>query len=159
DTTRVLRIATMYGDDRNSHIRSEYTDLFDYEHKNIEVEIVSAINYNDTYYGVRTTPEEEPDPVEKMRELMESSNPPDIVMLSFEEMSAFIDQNLLQPLDTRIADDGFNTEGFAPAVLEGLTNMGNGRLYGLAPTFSSYALIYNMEMFQEHGITMPYDGM
>lgn len=160
NTTRVLRIATTYGDDRNSGIRQEYTDLFDYANKNIEIEIVSAINYNDSYYYYGNNEErEEPDPVEELKEMMQGSNPPDIVMLSYEELPAFIDDNLLQPLDAKIQESGFDTEGIAESVIGGIRDLGNGQLYGLAPTFSSYALIYNIDMFTEAGVTMPYDGM
>lgn len=159
ETTRVLRIATTYGDDRNSHIRSEFTDLFEYANRNIEIEIVSAYNYNDYYYYGRTGDEEEPDPIEELKKMMEGPNPPDIVMLGFEEMPAFIEENMLQPLDPKIQESNFSVDGFAEAVIGGIRDLGNGTLYGLAPTFSSYALIYNIDLFANAGIPMPYDGM
>lgn len=65
----------------------------------------------------------------------------------------------MQPLDAKIQEDDFNTEGFSEMVMEGLRELGNGTLYGLAPTFSSSALIYNIDLFTEAGVTMPYDGM
>lgn len=159
NTTRVLRIATMYGDERNEHIRSEFTDLFEFANKNIEIEIVAAINYNDQIYGRPGDENEQPDPLEVMKEMMEGSNPPDVIMLGLEEMSTFIDNNLLQSLDAKIQDDGFDISGFAPAVLEGLKDLGNGTLYGLAPTFSSSALIYNMDLFEQNGVPYPHDNM
>lgn len=94
DVTRVLKIATIYGDDRNSSIRSQYTDLFAFANDNIEIEVISAINYNDRRY-VRYNDEEyeEPDPVEEMKKLLESSNPPDVVMLDYSYLSSFIEDN------------------------------------------------------------------
>ena len=43
--------------------------------------------------------------------------------------------------------------------MDGMKNAGGGKLYALAPTFSSSALIYNKKMFQDAGVDFPKDGM
>lgn len=157
--TRVLRIATLYGDERNSGIRSDFTEFYEFSHDNIEIEVVNAINYEDMYWNYQTEESEVINPVEEMKKLIESTNPPDVLILDYTSLPALIEENLLQPLDAFIVEEGFDTDGYADIVLEALRDAGNGQLYGLSPTFSSYALIYNADLFHEVGVPLPYDGM
>ncbi len=160
DQKRVLRIATVYGD-RNytDHLRSQYTDIFQFTNRNIEIEFVSAIDYGSRRYGQYNPEELEPDPVEEMMKLMEGPNPPDLIFLSLNELPGLIDQNMLAPLEPLIAEDNFDISDFVPAVINGIRMMGNDQLYALAPTFTSQALIYNKSIFLERGVPFPEDVM
>lgn len=153
---RVLRIATVtsYGN-QFDHLRSEYTDLFDFMNEHLEIEFTSAVDHQVHVWN----PEEQLDPVEEMKKLMEGPNPPDIVMLSYEQLPEFINENLLVPLDPLINEHELDLSDFAPAVIEGLKSLGNDQLYALSPTFSSTALIYNRAIFDQHGVGYPQDGM
>lgn len=159
--TRVLRIAVMYGDSSNSdYLKTQYTDLYEFTHDNIEIEFVHAIDYSARRYTSDPyNPENEPDPVEEMKKLIEGANPPDIVMVSYEELGQLIDENLLTPLDSYIQNDQFDTSDFVPTVIDGIKQLGNNQLYALAPTFSSSALVYNKQLFTERGVEFPTDGM
>ncbi|CAM3572907.1 ABC transporter substrate-binding protein [Marinicrinis lubricantis] len=161
DEKRVLRIATLYGDGGyNEGMRSQYTDLFEFTHKNIEIEFVSAVNWNEIYMTRSSDqPYEEPDPSEAMKALIEGDNPPDIVFVDQTVLADMVNENLLQSLETYIQNDEFDIEDFVPTVIEGLREIGNGELYALAPTFSPSALVYNKDMFDEAGIEYPTDNM
>jgi multiple sugar transport system substrate-binding protein len=162
EETRVLRIATVYGDRYSSgdYLRSEYTDLFEFTHDNIEIEFVSAIDYSTMRYPqTGEDVQKQPDPIEEMAKLMEGPNPPDVVIVDFNQLDDLIGRNLLAPLDSYIADSKFDITGYVPAVIDGLKQAGNGTLYALAPTFTSSALIYNRAIFDEMGVEPPTDGM
>lgn len=162
EETRVIRIATLYGDkSQGDYLRTEYTDLYEFTHDHIDIEFVYAVDYSTRRYNNRTGEdmEKEPDPVEEMKKLMEGDNPPDIVMLDYGMLSEFINDNLLMPLDPYIAEDEFDTSGYVPAVIDGLKAVGNNTLYALAPTFSSSALVYNKAIFDEMGVAHPTDNM
>src|SRR5690606_23647078 len=70
-----------------------------------------------------------------------------------------VEEGGVMELETMIKKDGFDTDGMHPAVIELLKEQGGGQLYGLAPTFSSSALFYNADLFEEHGIEPPSDRM
>lgn len=155
---RLLRIGVIEGYRYvEENIRSEYTDTFQMLHPNIDIEIVSAIDYEARQYT--DNGDEDPDPFEEMEKLMTGDNPPDVVFIDYNQLPNFVNQNLLKPLDPYIADDEFDIEGYVPAVIEGLKLMGNNQLYGLAPQFISFALIYNREIFEERGVDFPKDNM
>lgn len=158
--TRVLRIATLYGDGVNQSMRSNYTDLFQLTRDNIEIEYIPAINWEEVYMTRRyDEPYEEPDPVEAMTELLEGDNPPDLVFIDQESLGELVDANLLQSLESYITESEFDTSDIVQGVIDGLRSEGNGELYGLAPTFSSEALVYNKDIFDEAGIEYPTDNM
>lgn len=150
----VLRIATIYGDERNGDIHSKYTDLYEIIHENMEIEVENAIHFGAlTYFNPSLNP------LTELKKLLQSSHPPDVLMVDYASMSTLIEEDLLQPLDEYIVEDEFDLEGMADIVIERLREAGNGQLYGLAPTFSSYALAYNKDLFREAGVSFPHDGM
>lgn len=162
EETRVLRIATMYGDrSQADYLRTEYTDLFEFTRDNIEIEFMYAIDYSTQRYTQSGgEAEKQPDPFEEMKKLLEGDNPPDVVMLDYNMLGQFVKENLLTPLDSYIAEDEFDTSGYVPAVIDGLKAIsGSNTLYALAPTFTSSALVYNKAIFDEMGVEYPTDNM
>ena len=133
--------------DEGSFFR-DFGNLFLMQYPNIDVEVVST---NSIY-----SPDK--DPVEAMKEFIETEQP-DVLMLGSYNINELIRDNMLYELDPVIAQDRFDIENMLPEAVEGLRNMGNGKLYGLAPTFSSSALFYNKTLFTEHGVPLPTDGM
>lgn len=159
EENRVLRIATMYGDSSNyDYLRTQYTDIFEFNNDHIEIEFVAAIDYNNRHYNSSEEPERL-EPIEEMKKLLEGPNPPDLVLISLEEFETLVNDNMLQPLDPMIQDDKFDLSDFAPLVIDGLKAMGNNKLYGLAPTFYSSALVYNQDLFIDAGVEYPVDNM
>ncbi|TCZ71059.1 extracellular solute-binding protein [Paenibacillus albiflavus] len=163
---RVLRIATSNGytgDDE--YFRQQFTDIFEFNNPNIKIEIIPTGDDSErySYYGPRATnepPKEFKDPFVKMQELMEGDNPPDIVMMNYDQMSALLEKNLLSPLDSKIAEDKFDTTDYVPAVYDGIKSLSSdGKTYALAPLFNSTALIYNKKIFTDAGVEPPTDNM
>ncbi|GAA3404105.1 extracellular solute-binding protein [Paenibacillus hodogayensis] len=158
-TERVLRIATQYYGEEDEYFRQQFTEIFEYNNPNIKIEIVSAMDPGRYRYGNNPENEKPEDPNEKMKELINGANPPDIVMLNFEQLPDLIQNNMLQQLDTNITKDKFDLSDVVPAVIEGLKSAGDGKLFALAPTFSSQVLLYNKKPFDDAGVKYPTDGM
>jgi multiple sugar transport system substrate-binding protein len=156
---RVLRIATMYYGGNDDYFRTQFSQVFEFANPNIELEIVSAMDDSAYRYGTVKPGEKPADPYEKLKEIMQGDNPPDVVMVDYNQLPDLIANNLLTQLDPYITKDKFDTSDIVPAVLDGLKKLGDNKLYALAPTFSSSALIYNKTMFQEAGVEFPTDKM
>ncbi|MFD0697287.1 ABC transporter substrate-binding protein [Paenibacillus sp. GCM10027628] len=155
---RVLKIATTgYGGD-DEYFRQQFTEIFEFANPNIKIEIIPTMDEKYRYGGMQPG-EKMPDPLEKLKEVMQSDNPPDLVMIGYEQLPEMVESNLLTQLDPLITKDKFDTAGIVPAVIDGIKNAGGGKLYALAPSFSSSALIYNKKMFQDAGADFPKDGM
>ncbi|WP_235885806.1 ABC transporter substrate-binding protein [Paenibacillus cymbidii] len=156
---RTLRIATInYGPD-DSYFRQQFTEVFEYANPNIKIEIVSPVDSGRYMYAPMQPGQKQEDPMEKMKEMMQGANPPDIVVVDYSQIGDLIDNNMLAPLDNRMTKDKFNTADIVPAVLDGIKALGNGAVYALAPTFSSSALIYNKKLFLDAGVSFPQDNM
>lgn len=159
----VLRLGVLYGGaDNESYVRQQYTDTYEMMHKNIDFEIVSAIDYNNFRYetpgpdGVN----KQPDPFEKMKEMLTGDNPVDVVILDYSMLRRLIQDNLLQQLDPLIQKSKFDLTDYVPTVIDGIKSADDsGNIYALTPTFSSSALYYNKKMFTDAGVDMPKDGM
>lgn len=158
-TERVLRIATTYYAEEDDYFRQQFTELFEIQHPNIKVEIVSAVDPSSYRYGAPTDDQKQVDPNEKMKELMNGDNPPDVVMINYDQLPDLIENNMLQQLDPFIAKDKFDTSDIVPSVIEGIKSVGQGKLYALAPMFYSQVLLYNKKLFDDAGVEYPRDGM
>jgi len=160
---RTLRIAYMYGDSNyDDYMRTQYTDIFQFTHKNITIELVPAVDWSKRRYDQpqeEGVPYKEPNPLEEMKKLMEGDNPPDLVFLGYDELAQLSTENLLQPLEPYIEKDEINLDEFVPSVINGLKAVGDNKLYALAPTFSSSALLYNKALFTDAGVEIPEDNM
>ncbi|ALS21435.1 MULTISPECIES: ABC transporter substrate-binding protein [Paenibacillus] len=159
NTERTLRIATTMGYSANDeYFRQRFTELYEFANPNVKIEIISAMD--DRYMYGRPDPNEKPqDPLEKLKELMQGDNPPDIVMTQYEQLPDLISNNLLTQLDPLITKDKFDISDIVPAVIEGIKKVGEGKIYALAPTFNSSAVIYNKRLFDEAGVQYPTDKM
>ncbi|MCZ8511292.1 extracellular solute-binding protein [Paenibacillus filicis] len=155
----VLRIATSMGyNPEDDYFRQRFTELFEFANPNIKLEFVPTTDPNMMY--ARPEPNQKrTDPYQKLKEVMQGDNPPDVVMVGYEQLSDLIGNNMLTDLSANITKDKFDTSDIVPAVIDGLKKMGDGKLYALAPTFSSSALIYNKKMFDDAGVPYPKDKM
>lgn len=158
---KVLRIGMLYGgggDD--SYMRQQYTDVYEYSHPNVKIEIVPAIDQSQYRYSNGSENIQQPDMLASMKKIMTGSNPVDVIITDTSVLKELIQENMVKQLDPLIQEDKFDTSDFVPSVLDGLKDLsGDGKLYGLAPTFSSSALFYNKKAFQDAGVEPPKDGM
>ncbi|MBW7473610.1 extracellular solute-binding protein [Paenibacillus oenotherae] len=157
---RVLRVGFLYSSaDNEQYLRQQYTDSFELLNPDIEIQIVSAMNYDDQRYEEYDPKKKQPDPYESLKELLTGKNPVDVLMIDLGNMKRLVKDNMLKQLEPYIQDSEFDIQDIVPTVLEGIKDAGEGSLYGLAPTFSSSALFYNKAVFTEAGVPFPTDGM
>ncbi|MFD2330512.1 ABC transporter substrate-binding protein [Cohnella sp. GCM10020058] len=91
-----------------------------------------------------------------VNELVEKENP-DVIALPADFFARLRDSDTLLPLDDYVQKDRFDLADVAPAVLDSLR--ADGRLYGLAATFTGSALYYNKATFDRYSIAYPSDFM
>ncbi|MDQ6420904.1 extracellular solute-binding protein [Paenibacillus sp. LHD-117] len=161
--TRVLRIGVLYGgSDNEPYFRQQYTDMFEFQYPNIEFEIVGAVNYDSQRFTQTSEPgkpADQPDPYEEMKKLMTGQNPVDVVVIDYNLLRRFTQDNLLKPLDPLISQDKFDITDYVPTVIEGIKAAGDNSIYALTPTFTSSALYYNKKIFADMNIEPPTDKM
>ncbi|WP_199613648.1 ABC transporter substrate-binding protein [Paenibacillus alkalitolerans] len=125
-----------------------FGNLFIAQHPNIDIEVVST----------RGLYSPDKDRSEAMKELIEKEQP-DVLLLDDYLLEPLIKEGMLYELDPVMEQDGFALKGILPSAIEKIRRHGDGKLFGLAPTFSSYVIYYNKSLFEEHGVPLPKDGM
>ena len=127
-----------------------YGDLFSIQNENIEIELVNTQKmYNDG-------------PIEDYEKALQDfidQEQPDVLMLDMGTYSKMASEGKLTELDSLIERDKYNIESIYPALIDILKEKGEGKLYGLVPTFHRNVIFYNADLFAEHGIEPPHDGM
>ncbi|CAI6021277.1 ABC transporter substrate-binding protein [Cohnella sp. JJ-181] len=158
---RPLRIGMMYGSkDSESYYRQQMTDMFEVDHPNVDIEFVYGIDYTDMQFATEEERRnQDTDPQAKFRQLLEGDHPVDVVMTDMVSMKKLSAENLLKPLDDYIKQDKMDLSDFLPAVIDSIKAQGDGRIFGLAPTFTSSAIFYNKKLFADASVTPPKDGM
>lgn len=139
-------IKVMFYDE--SYFFQSYGNMFVSKYPNIDIEVV---NMQSIY-------QEGKDYNESLKEFIDKEKP-DIVMVNKEAMGELAEEGKLAELDPLIERDKYDLESYFPSVLEVLKEEGNGKLYGLSPTFSSNVIYYNADLFAEHGVDVPKDGI
>lgn len=150
----------------NSWSVNELSQLFEVSRDNVTVELIDLEKLraekerelreqsgDDQMYPII-------DMFELVRDAMTGPNPPDVVYIDDQSiLPKLAEEGLLSPLDSFITKDKFDIEKIAPAVREGIKELGGGTLYALAPTYHSSALFYNKDIFDKRGISYPTDGI
>jgi multiple sugar transport system substrate-binding protein len=159
---RTLRIGTMYGSKQDeSWFRQQFTDLFEFSHEGIDIEIVPAIDWSAQQFEQPSKDgiQKQPDPLEKAKAIMTGSNPVDVMIFDMNLLASLANENLLKPLDPMLKEDKIDVSEFVPTVIDGIREQGNNQIFALTPTFMPSALYYNKKLFSAVGVTPPHDGM
>lgn len=159
---RTLRIGTMYGSKQDeSYFRQQFTDLFEFSHPGIDIEIVPAVDWSQQQFDNmdENGNYKQPDTLGKVKEIMTGSQPVDVMIFDFSLLSSLVNENLLKQLDPLLKEDKIDVNAFVPTVIDGIREQGNNNIYALTPTFMPFALYYNKKLFQQAGVTPPHDGM
>jgi len=82
-----------------------------------------------------------------------------VLLLTIDQYEKMAEQGRLYELDSVIKQDKFDIDGILPAVLETIRSRSGGKLYGLAPGFTSQVVYYNKTMFEKNGVPLPKDMM
>lgn len=91
-------------------------------------------------------------------EFMERYNPDVIVARDASSFRTLLENQWLMPLDRVMEESEYIPDPIDPRLLEAL-EAEDGLQYALAPTFSSRAIFYNRERFEQAGAPFPTDGM
>lgn len=158
---RTLRIGTMYGSQQDeSYFRQQFTDMFELTHSNIDIEIVPAIDYTEQQFEQPDPNKPQPDPLEKVKEIMDGDNPVDVMIIQDPSLlGSLVQDNLVKPLDPMLKEDKIDTSAYVPSVIEGIKQVGDGQLYALAPTYSPSALFINKKSFAKANVEVPTSAM
>jgi multiple sugar transport system substrate-binding protein len=125
----------------------QYGNAFQAMFPNVALEVVST----ESVFNAE-------DPMAEMERLVKEQQP-DVLYLSEDEYVQLAQKGLLYDLDAVVKQDEFDLSSFQSSVIDLLKARGVGKLYGLSPNFSSQALYYNKDMFDEYGIPYPTNGM
>jgi multiple sugar transport system substrate-binding protein len=156
----VLRIGTLYGSPQDEvWFRQQYTDTFEMLNTDIDIEIVSAIDWNSQRFSTPEEQQKQPDAYEELTKMLNGQNPVDVVVVEYNYLRRLVQDNMLQQLDPLIQKDEFDLSDYVPTVLEGIKSAGDNNLYALTPTFSSSAMYYNKKAFTDAGVEFPTDGL
>lgn len=131
------------------YFATQYGDVFSSKYPNIDVEVVST---SSIYQGNTQ------DFNKALADLIEKEQP-DVVSLSMDEYEKFAAEGKLMELDTLIQRDKYDIASIYPALIDILKDKGEGKLFGLAPSFYGNALFYNADLFAKHGVDIPQDGI
>ncbi|MNW42189.1 Maltose-binding periplasmic protein precursor [compost metagenome] len=139
-------LKVMYYWDKESLYR-QYGNLFVMEHPDIELEVVStALLYKN---GV----------TDKIIEDFIAKEKPDVIFLGTEKYGSMAKNGDLVDLTPLAERDNYDLDTIFPGMIRYLKNEGGGKLFGLAPSFQSDAIIYNADLFEKYGVELPHDGM
>lgn len=145
EETPTAKIKVAY--DNEGSFLTQYGELFIANHPEIEVEVISL--YEQFATGKNTS--------QAFEAVMRQE--PDVLSLNIDEYAKYAAEGRLYDLSPLIARDQFDLGGLAPAVIRLLKAHGGGKLFGLAPTFSTAVLYYNKDLFDKHGVAYPTNQM
>lgn len=153
----VLRVGILHGGSESEELfRQRYTDAFEMMYSHVEVELVPAL---DEWGRDRRTGEPPVNEASALGTLMSGADPVDVVFAESPQIYALIRDHRLMELDSFIAKSRLDLSTYAPGVMGGIKEMGEGKIYALTPTFTASGLFYNKELLMEKGIELPQEGV
>jgi multiple sugar transport system substrate-binding protein len=145
DLTGTLKI--VYADE--SYFHSEYGQFFHAKFPNVDFEVISTDEKNQflAANGFDNG---------KFLEVYQ----PDLVRIdNLQQYAELAEAGVLADLEALIKADGYDIGSIDDNVMELLRKPVGGGLFALAPRFDNLALYYNIDLFNEHGVDPPRDGM
>ncbi|MFB6367096.1 ABC transporter substrate-binding protein [Paenibacillus elgii] len=128
---------------------AQYGDYFMVKFPQFEVEVIATEETMDLGKN----------PQKEMDNLLDEQKPDLIIITDFWEYQRLAATGKLYELDSFIQQDKFDIENMLPAAIDYLRAKGGGKLYGLAPQFSSTVLFYNKGLFDQYKVPYPTEGM
>lgn len=139
-------IKVMYWDEQS--FMNKYGYLFMAKHEHMDIEVVPTSKLH-SY-----SPDDAPDLIAAYHKLIEEEKP-DVILVGVDELEKLAADGVLYELESAIVRDKYDIDNIHPTIIEYLRMKGNGKLYALAPTFTSQALFINKDLFENHGIELP----
>lgn len=127
----------------------DYGNLFHSIYPDVEIEVVSFKELMNQSNGS----------LDELVKRIEEVKPDVIFTRSYEEYLSFSDRDLLEDLDAWIQKEDFDLENLSPQIISLLRENPSKHLYGLAPMYSSTALFFNKDLFNQQKIDYPQDQL
>jgi multiple sugar transport system substrate-binding protein len=80
---------------------------------------------------------------------------PDIYYMDIFQFPAFVQDDVMLPLDDFMAKTGTKKEEFIPSLIDAFS--ANGKVYGIPKDFNTLGLFYNKDLFAKAGVAEPTD--
>ncbi|MGB9799550.1 MAG: ABC transporter substrate-binding protein [Thermanaerothrix sp.] len=80
---------------------------------------------------------------------------PDIYYMDIFQFPAFVQDDVMLPLDDFMAKTGTKKEDFIPSLIDAFS--ANGKVYGIPKDFNTLGLFYNKDLFAKAGLAEPTD--
>ncbi|WP_430107969.1 ABC transporter substrate-binding protein [Paenibacillus sp. B1-33] len=132
----------------------DYGKYFHMKYPQIEVEVIPQVQVLKNLGKMIRADEYEAE----VKKLLEEADA-DVYMLDSRMFKEFAADGKLYDIEEAIRQDGYNIEEFMPGLIDSIKNLGNGKLYGLAPQVSVGALYYNTKLFKDNQIEPPTNKM
>lgn len=126
-----------------------YGNLFNSKFPGIHVEVTST-NGSRSSDGI--------DPNKVLDDYIDREQP-DVLVLNQSQFQHLASNGRLEELEIMVAEKDFMQEDILPSVLRRLRGFGEGKLFGLSPTFSGTAIYYNQDLFEQYGVQLPQDKL
>lgn len=140
----VLRIP--FGNEQS--FQYQYGDYFAVKFPDIQVEIIPT-------EGLRGPGKNYMEEYEKL--IREQK--PDLLVIYSGDYDKWASKGLLLDLEPFARKSKFDLDSFTPSALAQLKSNDEGKLFGLAPELTSYALYYNKDLFDKYGVPYPTNKM
>lgn len=145
------KIKVMYYDEPSFY--NDYGNLFKIKYPKIEFDVISMNNAlaNREQNGAWNDHTE-------LKKLIETYKP-DVLLLNENLFEDYARQGRLYDIETMIAKNKFDIDAISPGLIEMIRGKGDGKLYGLAPSFYADVLYFNRDLFKQHHIDVPTNKM
>jgi|GEM_PF-844621 len=137
----------LYSDE--SYFHNEYGQFFSKIYPNVEFEIISL---DERYQFLAANGFDH-------GKFLETYEPDILLIDSLQQYAELAETGVLVDLEALIQADSYDIGSLNDNVMEFLRKPVGGGLYALAPRFDNLALYYNIDLFNEHGVEPPRDGM
>lgn len=141
----LLRIV-YWGNIEEDAIVREMVEQFEAEHPDIKVQPIHATAFD-----------------QKLKTMIASGEPPDLFYFRAEDVALMVDQGLVEPLDPYLGEKADEwLADFYPNLLDAfrrdVDGDGETKLWGLPKDFTTYGMYVNLDLFEQAGVEVPYDG-
>src|SRR5688572_955696 len=145
-TLRVLH----WGDADENRILQTLLDQYEAAHPNVRIIRIHASDF---------------DP--KLKTMFAAGTPPDLFYLRPESVAELASLKLIRPIDDYLAEarqrgNAGWLDDFYPILLDVFRfdgeRIGRGALYGLPKDFTTAVMYVNLDLFEQAGVPVPYDG-
>ncbi|MEM1109629.1 MAG: extracellular solute-binding protein [Planctomycetota bacterium] len=140
----------VWGHEHENKIIRQMADAYEDEHPNVRIEPIYVAHNN--YLS-------------KLKTMIAAGDPPDLFYLQYDLVPDFASLGLVLPMDEPLVEAGAEwKDDIYPVLLKGFRfdpetqTRGEGPLWGIARDFTPLAMYVNVDLYEQAGVPVPYDG-